>query len=125
MTPSVRTIHRDAVVSRVASILSTERIVGAPLVDNGGDMVGIIMEADLDHLDLIGGNPNITRAWEIACSDVVTIPVSASLQEAARTILDTRVRNLIVTDGMTPVGVLSVSDLMRYAARQNRGVLLC
>jgi len=125
MTPSVRTIHRDAVVSRVASILSTERIVGAPLVDNGGDMVGIIMEADLDHLDLIGGNPNITRAWEVACSDVVTIPVSASLQEAARTILDTRVRNLIVTDGMTPVGVLSVSDLMRYAARQNRGVLLC
>ncbi|MEN8762479.1 MAG: CBS domain-containing protein [Thiogranum sp.] len=125
MTPSVRTIHRDAVVSRVASILSTERIVGAPLVDNGGDMVGIIMEADLDHLDLIGGNPNITRAWEVACSDVVTIPVSASLQEAARTILDTRVRNLIVTDGMTPVGVLSVSDLMRYAERQNRGVLLC
>jgi len=125
MTPSARTIHRDAFVSRVASILNTERIVGAPLVENGGDVVGVITEADLNHLDGIGGNPQVTKAWEVACSDVVTIPVSASLQEAARTILDTRVRNLIVTDGMTPVGLLSVSDLMRYAERQNRGVLLC
>jgi CBS domain-containing protein len=119
MTPIVRTIHRDALVSKVAGILNIERISGAPLVDNEGDMVGIITETDLNDLELIGGNPYVTKAWEVACSDVVTIPVSASLQEAARTILDTQVRNLIVTDGATPVGVLSVADLVRFVERQD------
>jgi len=119
----MRTIHRDAFVSKVAGILNIERISDAPLVDNRGHMVRIITETDLNDLELIGGNPHVTRAWEVACSNVITIPLSASLQEAAQTILDTQVRNLIVTDGATPVGVLSVSDLVRFVDRQNRRML--
>ena len=54
---------------------------------------------------------------------MVTLPASASIRDAAQTILDTQVRNLIVTDKGTPVGVLSVSDLVTFVDRQIRRVL--
>ena len=123
MVPTVRTIHRDAFVSKVIGILNIENISRAPLVDNEGYIVGIITQTDVDDFELSGGNPQLTMAWQVACSDVVTLPASASIRDAAQTILDTQVRNLIVTDKGTPVGVLSVSDLVTFVDRQIRRVL--
>lgn len=123
MVPTVRSIHRDDFVTKVEGILNTEHISCAPLVDNDGELVGLITQADLNDLERNGGNPYLTKAWEIACSEVVTLPVSASLSDAAQTILDTQVRNLIVTDGGTPVGMLSVSDLVDFVDHQIRSML--
>jgi len=122
MTPCVP-IHRDAFVSKVAGILNMERISRAPLVDNEGYIVGIITESNLNDLERSSGNRYLTKAWQVASSDVVTLPASASLRDAAQTILDTQVRNLIVTDGATPVGLLSVSDLVQFVDDQIRRVL--
>ena len=123
MTPCRRTIHRDALVSRVAGILNRERISGAPLVDNHGCVVGIITQADIEDLAFNGGSPYLTQAWEVACMNVVTLPASATLREAAQTILDTQVRNLIVTDRGTLTGLLSVSDIVQFVDEQVRPIL--
>ena len=123
MTPCTRTVHRDAFVSKVAEIFNREQISGAPLVDNDGHIVGIITEWDVNNLELSAGNPNLTQAWQVACPDVVSLPASATLRDAAQTILDTKVRNLVITDGETLAGLLSVSDIVQFVDDQIRRAL--
>jgi CBS domain-containing protein len=55
-----------------------------------------------------------------ASTDVVTIAPNASLSEAAALLSERRIGALIVTDGGTPLGILSERDIVRELGK--RGV---
>lgn len=117
MTESVQTIHRDAYVSEVAGIFDAQKISGAPLVDDANDPVGVISKTDVSHFEFIGGDPYSARAWEIASPSVITIEVSASLEEAARTMLEHNVHRVIVVEDGKIVGILSSLDFVALVAK--------
>lgn len=113
MRRGVRTIHRDTFISEVAGIFDIERLGAAPLTDDG-NIVGIISKTDLNHLDSIGADPHVTRAWEIATRQVITIAMSASLQKAAQKMLNQDTGRLIVVVETTPVPILYASDFIIF-----------
>jgi CBS-domain-containing membrane protein len=47
MTSPVITVHPDTSVLDLAKLLSEHRINGVPVVDDAGNLVGIVTEADL------------------------------------------------------------------------------
>ena len=49
MTTDVITVDPDTTVQAVAALLAEHGISGAPVVDSGGRLVGIISEGDLLH----------------------------------------------------------------------------
>lgn len=116
MTPTVVTMHRDKSVSEVEGLFVDHKISGAPLVDDEGELTGFISKSDVNRFEFTGGDPYSTKAWEIAHPKVITIETSASIEEAARRMLDEEVHRLIVTDAKKMVGVLSALDLVKLVA---------
>lgn len=119
MTPTVVTIHRDKSVSEVEGLFVDRKISGAPLVDDDGTLTGFISKSDVNRFDFTGGDPYSTKAWEIAHPKVIAVDVSASIEEAARRMLDEEVHRLVVTDAKQMVGVVSALDFVRLIAEES------
>ncbi len=116
MTSKVRTLHRDTVISDVEKVFLTNKISGAPLVDDTGTAVGFVSKSDISRFDSTGDDPFYARAHEIANPNVITAEPSASIMEAAQLMLDEHVHHLVVMDGQDIVGVLSAFDFVRVVA---------
>ena len=61
MTSNVISVRADASVGEIAEILLTNRISGVPVVDDAGDLIGIVSEGDLIHRVEVGTERR--RAW--------------------------------------------------------------
>ncbi len=116
MTRSVRTVHRDAFIGELAGIFDDERIGGAPLVDDSGEIIGVVSKTDISHFEHLGGDPNVARAWEIASSEVRSIDAGASLEEAAQAMIEHRVHRLIVLEDDAIAGILTSLDFVSLVA---------
>jgi CBS domain-containing protein len=113
----------DASIEEAVRLLRSYSITGLPVVDEHGALVGVISETDLlASADspvgrLIRTKPSGLRIGELMSSPAVTIPMTGSLEEAARIMLDHRVHRLVATDESGhPVGVLSAIDFVALYA---------
>ncbi len=89
----------------------TMAIHALPVVDEDGELVGIITSHDLvdDELSFEDGS----TIAEIMNSPVVVIDVEASIAEAAQTMRAEHIHHLVVLEDREPVGILSSFDLLQ------------
>ena len=118
MTTKVITIHKDKPVCEVEGLFIEHEISGAPIVDDKGDVTGVISKSDVIRFVFTGGDTNYASAWEIASPIVITTEASISIQEAASIMIDKHIHRLLVMDGKTMVGMLSAHDLVKLVAEQ-------
>jgi CBS domain-containing protein len=109
----------DASIEEAARLLHANSITGLPVIDAFGGLVGVISQTDIvGVLDspvgrLIRTRPSGLRVGELMSSPALTVPLTGSLKEAARLMVDSRVHRLVATDDAGhPVGVLSAIDLV-------------
>jgi len=120
----------DPVVVRVDDTLETaDRLLaafsvsGLPVVDPDGNLVGVISRTDLaapgerSVEKILRGNRSGLRVGELMSSPAVTVPITASLVEAARRMHERRIHRVVaVDDAGRPVGVVSASDFVTVVA---------
>ena len=109
----------DASIEDAAHLLHANSISGLPVVDPLGALVGVISQTDLVGVidspvgRLIRARPSGLRVGELMSSPAMTIPMTGSLRDAARMMVDAGVHRLVATDDTgRPVGVLSAIDLV-------------
>ena len=109
----------DASIEDAAHLLHANSISGLPVVDSLGAVVGVISQTDLVGASdspvgrLIRARPTGLRVGELMSSPAMTVPMTGSLRDAARTMVDSRVHRLVaIDDAGRPVGVLSAIDLV-------------
>jgi len=109
----------DASIEDAAHLLHANSISGLPVVDPLGALVGVISQTDLVGVSdspvgrLIRARPTGLRVGELMSSPAMTVPMTGSLRDAARTMVDSRVHRLVaIDDAGRPVGVLSAIDLV-------------
>jgi len=121
MAPSPVTIQAESSLAQVAETLAEYDVSGLPVVDRGGAVIGVISQTDIVRLR---GGSMPTSGWhgllvrDLMTHPAITVPASASLQEAARLMTEHRVHRLVVVaerDG-GPIGVISESDVVREVA---------
>jgi CBS domain-containing protein len=108
----------DTPLADAAAIMDRHRISGLPVVDSARSLVGVISQTDLLHART---TESLWSAWpglavrHLMTSPAVTVTPDVSIEDAARIMDERRIHRLVVTgaDGKTPIGVLSVSDLIR------------
>jgi CBS-domain-containing membrane protein len=119
MTVDPVVVAVDASIEDAAHLLHANSISGLPVVDQLGVLVGVISQTDLVGIidspvgRLIRARPSGLRVGELMSSPALTVPMTGSLRDAARTMVDSRVHRLVATDDHgRPVGVLSAIDLV-------------
>ncbi len=120
MSRSVVVVTEEDAIAGVAELLAGFEITGLPVVDADDRLVGVISQTDLVRLR---GSTLPWTGWHgLIVRDLMTTPpktisASASLDEAARRMIDEHVHRLVVVDNRRmPIGVISESDIVREIA---------
>jgi CBS domain-containing protein len=111
----------DMPLSQAADLMDFYRISGLPVVDRGGCLVGLISQMDLLHART---TEPLWHAWpglavrHLMSHPAVSVAASATIEDAARLMERYRIHRLVVVDGdgETPIGVVSITDLVRSMA---------
>jgi CBS domain-containing protein len=105
MTSNVISVRADASVGEIAEILLTNRISGVPVVDDAGDLIGIVSEGDLIHRVEVGTERR--RAWwlELLCSKQIL--AHEFIKAHARKAADLMSRHVITVRPDTPLSDLA------------------
>lgn len=95
---------------RDAARAMNARGVGSVLVVADGAMTGIFTERDLVRLVARGAPLHSVHVGEHANTDVASVPPDTDAADAAALMNRLRIRHLPVTDGATPLGMVSLRD---------------
>ena len=109
----------DTPLREVARRLDSEKINALIVVDESGDLSGVVSQTDLVKV--------CERDWEsmvaedVMTSDVVTVVADIPVLAAVELMVDNQIHRVVITQGglapRRPVGVLSMTDVVREMAR--------
>ena len=122
MARTLVTFKPDTDVLDAVHVLVTKRIAGAPVVDDEGNLLGMLSELDCMKVALQAGYHG---QWGGPVSDfmsdgVKTVDADMSIVDLAQVFIDTRFRRFPVMQGTRLVGQISRRDVLRaleYLAR--------
>jgi CBS domain-containing membrane protein len=128
MTDKVYSIKEEEDLARLNDLMNDIRIRHVPVVDEGGELVGIVSHRDLlrSALDTEGVLPiseqrdllRSTAVREIMVTEVETTEPNQEIQEAGRTMLDNKLGCLPVLEGRQLVGILTEADFVKYVVQK-------
>jgi CBS domain-containing protein len=118
-----RVIHAVAPDAPVleAIRLMAEHSVGALLVMQGEQLVGVVSERDYARKVILKGrSSNETPIRQIMSAPVLTVRADQSVHECMRIMTENRIRHLPVVDANGVIGVLSIGDLVRVVLEEQQ-----
>lgn len=121
MTRGTIAVRDDVPLAEAAQLLDKHHISGLPVVDRDGELVGVLSQTDLLRARVID------HLWSVlpglAVRHLMTTPAVVATEEttiddAAVLMEQNQIHRLVVVgpDRRTPVGILSVSDLIHQMA---------
>jgi len=138
MTRNILSVRPDAVIAEAIRLMLDNRISGLPVIDEGGQLVGILTEGDLLRrgetaterhrprwLEILMGPGRLAEEYvrthgrriaEVMTRDPVSVTPDTPLKEIVELMERHRIKRVPVLDGDAPVGILSCADLLRGLA---------
>ncbi len=114
MSRSLRSIPPDASLLEAARLMRDSKI-GALLVEDREQFVGIVSETDLVRKAMAGGEDPLGQPVKsVMSSPIITIEIDRSAHDASDQMAEHGIRHLAVTQDGEIVGMISVVDLLRY-----------
>jgi len=139
MTSKVVAVKRSADYKEICSVLNRYRVSACPVINDAGQVVGVVSEADLlykvaDPKPPVGwirlrwklgedSKANAVTAGELMTSPAIAIQPDAPVTVAARIMQEHGVRRLPVVDpGGMLIGIVSRVDLLSVFQRPDRDI---
>jgi CBS domain-containing protein len=116
MSDTIRSVHMDVSLKEAGRLLQKWK-VGSLLVDDGQRYIGIITDTDLSRKGVARGlDPSSTTVKSCMTRPIVSIEDSEDITAAVALMKAKGIRHLAITEDGTIIGILSVSDVLRYYA---------
>ena len=134
MTTPVIQVTPAASLKELAGLLVDNDISAVPVVDDMGDLVGIVTEADVVPLQ---ADPDPRRhlipmarregpipetAGQVMTREVITVTPDADVTDIVRLMLERRIKRVPVVEGSRVVGMLSRRDVLKVLARSDASI---
>lgn len=140
MNARVIALKRTADFKEIISVLRRHRVSACPVVNDAGQVIGVVSEGDLLFKEADPGTPcgsirlrwklseeskvNAVTAGHLMTSPAVTIQPDAPVAVAARVMQDRRLKRLpVVTDDGTLIGIVSRADVLSVYERPDADIL--
>ncbi len=142
MTTDVITVRTSTTIPELAKVLMEHRISGAPVVDDGGNLLGIVTENDLISQNKRFHIPTVMRLFDAyivlespskmekevrkmaastvddVCSrEVLTVTEETPVEEIATIMAEKQIHLLPVVEGRRIKGIIGKMDLIKGMAR--------
>ena len=119
----IQTVEEGATVADAARKMKSAN-KGCLVVLKSNMPVGIITERDMvQRVIAAGERPEMVQVSKVMSSPLVTVRSEAHVDEAARVMVDHGIRRLVVVDGKTMVGIVTVTDFAKLLERKEGGPL--
>jgi CBS domain-containing protein len=116
----VWTISPDAKVINALKLMS-DKDVGAVLVTDGEELVGILSERDYARKVMLRGKSSLdTPVKDIMSSGVYYVAPETTTQECLAVMTKNRIRHLPVLKGKKLVGIVSIGDVVKSVISQQK-----
>jgi CBS domain-containing membrane protein len=132
MTKEVLSVERNQKLATADDIMRLGRVRHVLVVDEEGDLQGVVSQRDLFHGGLLRALGYGTRAKQQALDSLlvkeamktepITTTPDATLQSAARLMAEHKIGCLPVLEAGRIVGILTEGDFVLWAAGQKPGV---
>jgi signal-transduction protein with cAMP-binding, CBS, and nucleotidyltransferase domain len=109
-SPVVR-VDPDQSLQQAAQVMA-EHGIGSVVVEEGGQVAGILTERDVMHAAARLGDVGQARVGDHMTAPVVTASPNWDVSVAAAEMHERRIRHLVVLEQGAAAGVLSVRDVM-------------
>lgn len=111
MTADPRTVAPSDPLTDAARQMR-EGDTGAILVAEGGRLTGILTDRDIVvRVVADGRDPSSVTVGEVASTDVATLTVDQTVEDAIRLVREHNVRRIPVVQDGRPAGIVSIGDL--------------
>ena len=104
--------------------LMAEKNIGALLVLDGEELLGVFTERDYTRkIALAGKSSRETRVGDVMSGRVITVTPGDSVEDCMRLMTEHRIRHLPVVTGDKAVGIVSIGDLVNWTiSTQNAAI---
>ncbi len=114
MTEETRSVRWDATLQEAGKLLQKYKI-GLLFVDDDRRYVGVITESGLSRNAVAKGlDPTTTLVKAVMSRKIVSIEDNEPIVEAVKLMKEHGIRHLAVSKNETVVGIISISDIVRY-----------
>jgi signal-transduction protein with cAMP-binding, CBS, and nucleotidyltransferase domain len=114
MEETLLSVEPNASVTDAAKLMQ-EKKVGALLVSDESQHLGIVTSVDFSHKVLANElDPAKTKIADIMAKPLISLDRDQSMKDAYRCMHQHNIRHLAVTDDNEVVGILSVKDFANY-----------
>jgi CBS domain-containing protein len=121
MIKDVLTVTESTPLKEVTRMFSERRITGAPVVNAGGELVGVISESDIIRKTTSIGAWSPSTAGQIMTKPAVTVAPNETLQRVCEMMYNRRIHRVVVAEGTQIRGILTTMDILRAIATNLRG----
>ena len=112
-SPDIWSVSPDTPVYEALSLMA-EKGIGAVLVLDGEEVVGIMSERDYARKIVLKGKSSAqTHVSEIMTQNVICVEPSQPIEEIMALMVGKHIRHLPVLENKKLVGIISISDVVR------------
>src|SRR5512143_4021234 len=111
MTPFPKSLEATVDVREAARLMAFEGI-GDVIVCTNGQVSGIVTDRDITvRVVAQDKDPAMTPLSEIASTELMLLSPDHTVEDAIMVMRDRALRRLVIVDGATPVGIVTIGDL--------------
>lgn len=122
MTKNVVTVGPDAALTETTEILVRNEISGLPVIDGGGNMIGIITEKDILN-SAFRGNLYDKKVKDVMSQNVISFSPEVGIEKIALSFGNKPFRRVPIIENNRVVGIISRRDIIRVVLQLNNKIL--
>lgn len=120
MIKDVITVSEKTPLKEVTKLFGDKHITGAPVVNEAGDLVGVISESDIIRKTTSIGAWSPKLAGQIMTKPAVTVEPGETLQRVCELMFNRHIHRVVVAEGKIINGIITTMDILRAIANQGK-----